>query len=84
MIIGLMFVICLIFSYKYTNNLPISQLFLYFSYPELTLLLLPEGSSRKQPGGDQPERCSTAGEPLLRVRGIVRGKHRRRSTAVQV
>ena len=33
-----MFVICLIISYKYTNNLPISQLFLYFSYPELTLL----------------------------------------------
>jgi uncharacterized protein YyaL (SSP411 family) len=27
-IIGLMFVICLIISYKYTNNLPISQLFL--------------------------------------------------------
>jgi len=32
-----MFVICLINSYKYTNNLPISQLFLCFSYPELTL-----------------------------------------------
>jgi len=33
-----MFVICLIISYKYTNNLPISQLFLCFSYPELTLV----------------------------------------------
>jgi len=35
-----MFVICLIISYKYTNNLPISQLLLYFFYPELTLVRL--------------------------------------------
>src|SRR5690554_6621529 len=35
-----MFVICLIISYKYTNNLPISQLFLCLSYPELTLIII--------------------------------------------